>query len=109
MYSIFDYLLFYVAFNSQGHIVTGSLQVEETSAYCTVNHRASASNYQLSNMKRPARDSNRQPQRLEARTLTATPPSPHITSLKQILKITDAPPDASIAYGSSYGVRKVEN
>ena len=29
----------------------GSLQVEETSAYCTANHRASASNYQLSNMK----------------------------------------------------------
>ena len=27
-------------------------------------------------MKRPARDSNRRPQRLEARTLTATPPSP---------------------------------
>ena len=37
--------------------------------YCTVNHRASASNYQLSNIKRPARDSNRWPQRLEARTL----------------------------------------
>ena len=48
------YLLFYVAFNSQGHIATGSLQVEETSAYCTVNHQASASNYQLSNMKCPA-------------------------------------------------------
>ena len=71
---IWIYLLFYVAF-SQGHIVTGSLQVEETSAYCTVNHRASASNYQHSNMKRPARDSNRWPQRLEGRTLTATPPS----------------------------------
>ena len=71
-----DLDLFYVTFNSQGHIATGSLQVEETSAYCTVNHRASASNYQLSNMKRPARDSNRRPQRLEARTLTATPPSP---------------------------------
>ena len=52
------------------------LQVEEISAYCTVNHRASASNYQLSNMKRPARDSNRRPQRLEVRTLTTTPPSP---------------------------------
>ena len=52
-------------------------RVEETSAYCTVKHRASASNYQLSNMKRPARDSNRRPQRLEARTLTATPLSPH--------------------------------
>ena len=73
---LFVYLLFYVAFNSQGHIATGSLQVEETSAYCTVNHRASASNYQLSNMKRPARDSNQRPQRLEARTLTTTPPSP---------------------------------
>ena len=66
----------YVTFNSQGDIVTGSLWVEETSAYCTVNHRASASNYQLSNLKGPARDSNRRPQRLEARTLTATPLSP---------------------------------
>ena len=63
-------MLFYVAFNSQGHIATGSLQVEKTSAYCTVNHRASASNYQLSNMKHPARDSNWWPQRLESRTLT---------------------------------------
>ena len=52
----------------------GSLRVEETSAYCTVNRRASASNYQLSNMRRPARDSNRRPQRLEATTLTTTPP-----------------------------------
>ena len=60
---------------------TGSLQVEETSAYCTVNHRALASNYQLSNMKRPARDSNRRPQRLEARTLTTTPTSPLIYTL----------------------------
>ena len=74
--NLFVYLLFYVVFNSQGHIATGSLQVEETNAYCTVNHRASASNCQLSNMKRPARDSNWRPQRLEARTLTATPPSP---------------------------------
>ena len=74
--SRFIYLLFYVAFNSQGHIATGSLQVEETSPYCTVSHRASASNCQLSNMKCPARDSNRRPQRLEARTLTATLPSP---------------------------------
>ena len=49
--------------------------MEETSAYCTVNHRASASNYQLSNMKHLARDSNRRPQRLEGRTLTATPPN----------------------------------
>ena len=73
----FIYLLLYVAFNSQGHIATGSLQLEETSAYCTVNHRASASNYQLYNMKRPVRDLNRQPQSLEARTLTTTPPSPH--------------------------------
>ena len=72
---LFIYLLVYVAFNSQGHIATGSLQVEETSAYCTVNHQASTSNYQLSNMKRLARDSNRRPQRLE-RTLTATPLSP---------------------------------
>ena len=72
---LFIYLLVYVAFNSQGHIATGSLQVEKTSAYCTVNHQASTSNYQLSNMKRLARDSNRRPQRLE-RTLTATPLSP---------------------------------
>ena len=50
----FIYLLFYIVFNSHDHIATGSLQVEETSAYCTVNHRASASNYQLSNMKHPA-------------------------------------------------------
>ena len=57
-------MLFYVAFNSKGHIVTGRLQVEETSAYCTVNHQKLASNYQLSNMKRPVRDSNRWPQRL---------------------------------------------
>ena len=69
---LFIYLFFCVAFNSQGHIAMGSLQVEETSAYCTVNHRASASNYQLSNMKRLARDSNWRPQRSEARTLTAT-------------------------------------
>ena len=47
------YLWFYVTFNSQGYIATGSLQVEETSAYCTVNHRESASNYQLSNLKGP--------------------------------------------------------
>ena len=63
---LFIYLLFYIAFNSQGHFAMGSLQVEETSAYCTVNHRASASNYQLSNMKRLARDLNQRPQRLEA-------------------------------------------
>ena len=42
---LFIYLMFYVAFNSQGHIATDSLQMEETSAYCSVNHRASASNY----------------------------------------------------------------
>ena len=59
----------------------GSLRVEEPvstscSRLCTVNHWASASNYQLSNMKRPARDSNRQRQRLEASTLTATQLSP---------------------------------
>ena len=49
---LFIYLLLYVAFDSQGHIATASLQVEETSAYCTVNHQASTSNYKLSNMKR---------------------------------------------------------
>ena len=47
---IWIYLLFYVVFSSHGHIAMGSLQVEETSAYCTANHQASASNYQLSNM-----------------------------------------------------------
>ena len=46
------------------------------SRLCTVNHRASTSNYQLSNMKHPGRDSNRQPQRLKVSTLTATPPNP---------------------------------
>ena len=81
---IFIYLLFYITFNSQSHIAMGSLQVEETSAYCTVNHQASASNYQLSNMKRQARDSNQPLQRL-ARTLTATPPSP--LSAKQLYLI----------------------
>ena len=50
----FIYLLFYVTFNSQGHIVMGSLQIQQSSAYCTINQWASASNYQLSNMKRPA-------------------------------------------------------
>ena len=79
------YLLCYVTFNSQGHIATGSLRVEETSAYCTVNHRALVSNYQLSNMKRPAQDSNQRPQRLEVRTLTTTPPSPRIKAEKQKL------------------------
>ena len=83
---LFVYLLFYVAFNSQGHIATGSLQVEETSAYSTVNHRASASNYQLSNMKRPARDSNWRPPRLEARTLTTTPPSPLYVKYNESIK-----------------------
>ena len=71
LFYFFIYLVLYVAFNSQGHIAMGSLQVEETSAYWT-----SASNYQLSNINRPARYSNRRPHRLEARTLTATPPSP---------------------------------
>ena len=61
-----DLFVVFVAFNSQGHIAIRSLQVEETSAYCTVNHRASASEYQLSNMKDPAQDSNLRPQRLEA-------------------------------------------
>ena len=62
------YLVFYVAFNSQGHIVTDSIKVKETSAYYTVNHRAMASNYQLSGMKSPARDLNRWSQGLEVRT-----------------------------------------
>ena len=76
MVNLFIYLLVYIAFNSQGHIATGSLQVEKTSAYCTVNHWASGISYQLSNMKHPAQDSNWWPQSLEARSLTATPPSP---------------------------------
>ena len=66
----------------------GSAQMEETSAYCTVNHRASRSNYQLSYMKRPIQDSNRWPQRLEARTLTTTPPSPHPFFFALGLRIT---------------------
>ena len=86
------YLLFYVAFNSQGHIAMGSLQVEETSAYCTVNHRASASNYQLSNTKHPARDWNQRPQRLEARTLIATPPSPPVRMVSNTSRYTSITP-----------------
>ena len=46
------------------------------SRFYTVNHRALASNYQLSNMKRQGRDSNGRPQRLKASTLIATPQSP---------------------------------
>ena len=51
--------------------MTGSLQVEEPvhtswSRFCTVNHQASTNNYQLSNMKRSGRDSNRRPQTLKA-------------------------------------------
>ena len=42
-----DYLVFYVTFNSLGDIATGSLQVEETGAYCTVNHRAPAGQHDL--------------------------------------------------------------
>ena len=61
--------------------MTGSLQVEEPvhtswSRLCTVNHRASVSNYQLCNMKCPSRDSNWPPQRLKVSTVTAKPPSP---------------------------------
>ena len=46
----------YIAFNSQGHIAMGSLWSEEPentswSRFCTVNHQASLSNYQLSSMK----------------------------------------------------------
>ena len=84
---IWIYFLFYIAFNGQGHIATGSLLVEEPvhtscSRCCTVNHQASASNYQLSSMKHPALDSNRRHQRLKMITLTATPPTPTSTSLQ---------------------------
>ena len=56
-----DFILFYITFNSRGHTVMGSLWVEKPvhaswSRFCTVNHRASASNYQLSNMKCPGKD-----------------------------------------------------
>ena len=65
------------------HIAMGRLRVEEPvhtswSRFCTVNHRASASNYQLSNMKHPGRDSNRQPQRLKVSTLTTISLSPPV-------------------------------
>ena len=58
-------------FNSQGHIATGTLRVEEPvhtswSRFFTVNNRASTNNYQFANMKCPGRDLNRQPQRLKA-------------------------------------------
>ena len=71
-----------LSFNGQDHIATVSLQVEETSAYCTVNHWASASNYQLSNMKRQARYSNRRPQRLEEKTV----PLHHRAPLRALTK-----------------------
>ena len=86
---------FNVTFNSQSHIATDSIRMEEPvhtswSRFCTVNHRASASNYQLSNMKRPAGYSNRRPQRLEASTLTATPPSPlHFFRTPKLMVISD--------------------
>ena len=59
----------------------GYLWVEEPvhtswSRFCIVNHLALASNYKLSNMKCPGRDSNHQPQRLKASTLTSTSLSP---------------------------------
>ena len=86
--------LFYVMFNNQGHIATDSLRVEEPvhtcwSICCTVNHRASASNYQLSNMKCLARNSNRRPQRLKASTLTTTSPSlpSHYVDLQDVISI----------------------
>ena len=46
------YLLFHVAFNSQGHIAMGGLQVEETSAYCTVNHWQVITNFPLCKQKK---------------------------------------------------------
>ena len=56
--SFMDFDVFFVILCVQGHIAMGSLWVEEPvhtswSRFCTVNHRASASNYQLSNMKCP--------------------------------------------------------
>ena len=58
-----------------------SLQVEEPvhtswSTFYTVNHRASAGNYQLSKMKCPDRYSNSRPQRLKVSNLTTTSPTP---------------------------------
>ena len=38
-------------------------------------------------MKRPARDSNRRPQRLEVRTLTTTPPRPLVSGGRQVLTL----------------------
>ena len=49
-------------FQQAGPYGDGSLRVEEpvhTRWCCTVNHRASASNYQLSSIKRAGGDSNR--------------------------------------------------
>ena len=83
---LFIYFLFYVAFNSQGHIPTGSLRVEEPvctswSRFCTVIHWVLASDYQLFNMKHPIQDSNKQTpevegKKLKAKTLTSMPLSP---------------------------------
>ena len=87
-----DLFLFYVTFNSQGHIARGSLWVEEPmhtnwSRFCTVNHRASASNCQLSNMKCPGRDLNQSPQRLKASTLTATSLSPLLNAVEEVTNV----------------------
>ena len=61
---------FYITLNSQDHIAMGSLWVEEPvhtswSSFCTVNHRALASNYQLSNMKCLGRDLNQSTSEVE--------------------------------------------
>ena len=56
-----------------GSLLMGKPVHTSWSRFCTVNHWASVSNYQLSNMKHLGQDLNRQPQRLKASTLTATP------------------------------------
>ena len=58
--------------------------MEETSACCTVNHWALASNYQLSNTKRPAQDSNRRPKRLEVKTLPL-----HHRAPKEVIELAE--------------------
>ena len=73
--------------------MTGSLQLEEPvhtswSRFYTVNYRALAGNYQISNMKRPGRDSNWQPQEVEwnhSNRYTTEPPD---SALKNLLQVT---------------------
>ena len=111
IFTYFFFFSFYVVFNSQGHIVMGSLRVEEPvhtswSIFYTVNHWASASNYQLSNMKWPSRDSNWRPKGFKASTLAATPPSPSLTPVPSTATLSNkyvTSPSVMLQFGHQAG------